>query len=304
MLSPLCRGLLALTAGLAVGGRVRADSVEEFPLRRGDTAAPSNPEQIVYRTTVLDDHGFNRTIQHVAVPTVTVYRPATTGHRGASLVICPGGGYSQLVIDREDRAMGRYFQAQGIASVVLKYRLPDPAATKEALPWPQQDALEAIRYARRHAAEWGTDPRRVGILGSSAGGHLAGSMGFLGNAADGSRPDFVVLLYPVVSMAPPLAHMGSRLHLLGPDPAPERVAAFSLEQLARPGLPPFLVFHGKADRTVPVENSVQLVAALTKAGDSARLVLFDHAGHGFGLGVDPVTSSWKGEFLRWLDGLP
>jgi acetyl esterase/lipase len=218
--------------------------------------------------------------------------------------VCPGGGYSYVAIDREGYALGRYFSARGITVAVLKYRLPDPEATRDGLPLSQQDALAAVQFVRAHAQEWSIDPKRIGILGGSAGGHLAGSVGILGDAANGSRPDFVALLYPVVCMDGPYVHKGSRTKLLGASPSPERVAEFSLEQRARAGLPPYFLVHAKDDKGVPMQNSELFAAALKEKGVPAELMIVETGGHGFGLGRDAESARWMPAFLSWLDRLP
>ncbi|MDP3071910.1 MAG: alpha/beta hydrolase [Opitutaceae bacterium] len=296
---------LALMSLLLAPALGFGQTVEEFPLRAPLPAnTPNTTEEVTYRHNGYDDHGFNRMVQKITVPTLTVFRPARSPHRGAAMIVCPGGGYSSVVIDKEGYAMGRYFAERGITVVVLKYRLPDVAATKDGLPYPQQDALAAMQWVRSRAAEWGIDPQRIGILGCSAGGHLAGSVGILGSAADGSRPDFVALLYPVVCMEGPNVHQGSRTKLLGSAPTPERVAEFSLEKRTRAGLPPFFLVHAGDDKGVPPGNSELLTAALRKAGVPAELMLVATGGHGFGLGRDAESVRWKDAFLTWLDRLP
>jgi acetyl esterase/lipase len=293
--------LLGLLAALRAAGQV----VEELPLRPPVASnAPQSVEEVVYRHNNYDDAGFNRVIQKIATPTLMVYRPAKIAHRGAALVVCPGGGYSYVAIDREGYALGRYFSARGITVAVLKYRLPDPEATRDGLPLSQQDALAAVQFVRAHAQEWSIDPKRIGILGGSAGGHLAGSVGILGDAANGSRPDFVALLYPVVCMDGPYVHKGSRTKLLGASPSPERVAEFSLEQRARAGLPPYFLVHARDDKGVPMQNSELFAAALKEKGVPAELMIVETGGHGFGLGRDAESARWMPAFLSWLDRLP
>lgn len=295
-----------VSLGVLLGAaRLLAQTVEEFPLRAPLPAnTPNTTEEVVYRHNGYDDRGFNRVVQKITVPTLTVYHPAKTAHRGAAMIVCPGGGYSYVAIDKEGYAIGRYFSERGLTVAVLKYRLPDAEATKDGLPYSQQDALAAIKLVRSRAQAWGVDPQRIGILGGSAGGHLAGSAGILGDAADGTRPDFVALLYPVVCMGAPNVHVGSRTKLLGATPSAERVAEFSLEKRARAGLPPYFLVHAKDDKGVPPANSELFAAALKEKGVPAELLIVATGGHGFGLGRDAESGRWKEAFLTWLDRLP
>jgi acetyl esterase/lipase len=297
------RTFLFLLTALAVSAP--AQTIEEIPLgaKLPDKTPPAT-EEVVYRFNNLDDRGFNRVVQKISVPTLTVYHPAKPAHRGAAFVMCPGGGYTYVAIDREGHAIGRYFSERGITVAVLKYRLPDPAATPTGLPSSQQDALAAVRYVRSQAKAWGLDPARIGIMGGSAGGHLAGSVGVLGDAADGSRPDWVGLLYPVVCLDGPYAHKGSRTRLLGATPTAERVAEFSLERRARAGLPAYFFVHAKDDTGVPPQNSELFAAALKEKGVPAEVLLVATGGHGFGTGRDAESGRWKDAFLTWLDRLP
>jgi acetyl esterase/lipase len=293
-----------LLLGLAVALRSAAQNIEELPLRPSvESNTPQSTEEVVYRHNGYDDRGFNRVIQKIAVPTLTVYHPAKIAHRGAAMVVCPGGGYTYVAIDKEGYALGRYFSELGITVAVLKYRLPDPETTKDGLPLSQQDALAAVQLVRARAKDWGVDPQRIGILGGSAGGHLAGSVGVLGEAANGSRPDFVALLYPVVCMEGPYVHKGSRTKLLGPSPSPERLAEFSLEKRARADMPPYFFVHAKDDRGVPMQNSQLFAAALKEKGVPAEVLIVETGGHGFGLGRDAESGRWKDAFLAWLDRL-
>jgi acetyl esterase/lipase len=284
---------------------VFAQNRDEIPLRE-PVVSKAEPlsEHLSYRQNNYDDRGLNRVIDQVAVPTLTIYRADQPAHRGAAIVICPGGGYQYVVIDREGHMIARYFQQRGITAIVLKYRLPKPSETGEALPLPQQDALAAIQYVRAHARELGVDAKRVGVMGFSAGGHLAGSTAVFGDAGAGSRPDFVALLYPVVTLAMPYAHEGTRKNLLGETPTSARVAEYSNDQRAAAGMPPFFLAHARDDTVVPYQNSEMLAAALKKVGTPVELVMFDKGRHGFALGRDAESSTWTAKFLTWLDQLP
>lgn len=259
---------------------------------------------MIYRSTLLDDRGLNRLVCESSFAVLTIYRPASDKNNGVALIVCPGGGYGMVVIDREGHWIARHFQELGYTIVVLKYRLPQPRITGDAVPLSQQDALETLRLVRRRASDWGV--KRVGILGSSAGGHLAASTAILGEPEDGTRPDFVALLYPVVCMEPPFAHWGSCKALLGSEASPARIAEYSLERQARAGLPPFFLVHAKDDKIVPIENSRLLADALRKAGVPVTLVEYETGGHGFSLELKPghETGNWKKNFLKWLATLP
>ena len=292
-------------AAMFAAARLVAQRVEEYLLRpSGPKATEAPPEEITYRLSGLDDRGFNRVVRRVSAPTLTVYHPEAASNRGEALVAIAGGGYHGIVIDREGHAMARHFQAQGVTVAVLKYRLPQSDTFAAGLPAPQQDALEAIRFVRQRAVAWKLRPDRIGVLGASAGGHLAGSTAIFGQAGDGSRPDFVVLLYPVVTLANPWAHAGSRQNLLGEAATPARVAEFSLEQRARPGLPPFFLAHARDDKTVPVENSLMLASALQQVGVPVEAYIVATGGHGFALGRGEESARWKDRFLHWLETAP
>jgi acetyl esterase/lipase len=295
----LCAALLTLAAAHLTA------QIEELPLRAAVAGAPdAPPEEISFRNGGFDDRGFNRVVRKISVPTLTVYHPAVVAHRGATCVVIAGGGYDGIVIDREGHAVARWLQAQGILAGVLKYRLPDASTFNAGRPAPQQDALAAIRFVREHAREWKAEPARVGVIGASAGGHLAGSTAVFGDAANGSRPDFVVMLYPVVTLAPPFAHAGSRQKLLGPDASAERIREFSLEQRVYAGLPPFFLAQACDDKTVPIENSAMLADALKKAAVPVEFFTAATGGHGFALGRGAESARWKDRMLAWLDALP
>lgn len=245
-------------------------------------------------------------INNVSVPTLTVYGPAVDRPNGTAVIICPGGGYVNLSNAREGVQYANWLSTLGVTSFVLKYRLQ-----QFGHPAPLQDVLRAIRIVRSRAAEFKIDPDRIGVMGSSAGGHLAASAGTLfdnpagktGPALDSinARPDFLILMYPVISMDDPVAHAGSRKALLGPNPSPELLKLMSLEKQVTSSTPPTLLIHTQEDKTVPVDNSILFFQALTKAGVPAEMYLFEHGAHGMGMRDGLGTSSeWPRRVEEWL----
>lgn len=263
-------------------------------------------EHIVYR-----DNPFgltDRAAHDVTAPLLSVFRPRKPD--GSGILIIPGGGYKWVVIDKEGYEGARHFAAQGATVYVLRHRLPHQgwAAGPDA---PLQDAQRAMRVIRARAGLDGVDPARVMVMGFSAGGHVAGTLatGFdapvyaPADAADGlsARPDAAALIYPVATMTLPFAHSGSRLNLLGPDPSPESVAAWSLETRVRPDMPPVFLMHAADDDAVPVENALNLHGALRAAGRPVALHVFEKGGHGFGLrGIAGTPlENWPGLVSGW-----
>lgn len=243
-----------------------------------------------------------------ARPTLTVHRPAPDKATGAAVVVCPGGGYQVLAAHEAD-PIAAWLNGLGVTAVVLRYRL----APDSRHPAMLEDAARAIRTTRAHAQDWGVDPARVAILGFSAGGHLASTAGThfdAGNPAapdpvdrQSSRPDRMILLYPVISMREPHTHAGSKRNLLGADPAPELVAALSNETQVRPDTPPTFLAHTDADTVVPAENPLLFALALRQAKVPVELHLFERGPHGLGLGRgDFAFNEWPQLCARWLDG--
>jgi acetyl esterase/lipase len=226
-----------------------------------------------------------------------------------AVVLCPGGGYVQLAMNHEGRQVANYLNSLGIAAYVLRYRL----GPRYQHPIELGDAQRAIRTLRSHAAEWRLDPSRIGIMGFSAGGHLAMTVATrfdAGNAtaADpvdrlSSRPDFVVLGYPVISMTETWTHQGSKTSLLGTTPDPALARSLSGEQAVIKDTPPTFIFHTNADTAVPAENSVYYYLALRKMGVPAELHIFENGPHGVGLANDDAAlSEWSKLLANWLRG--
>jgi acetyl esterase/lipase len=230
------------------------------------------------------------------IPTLTVYLPELGKATGAAMVICPGGGYARLA-NHEGEHYARWLNEQGITGFVLKYRLGSAGYRHPAM---LQDAARAVRTVRARASEWQVDPKRVGIMGSSAGGHLASTLlthfdAGDTNAADAierlsSRPDAGILCYAVISFGE-FGHRGSQNNLLGESPAPELIELLSNEKQVTTNTPPTFLWHTVEDKTVPVENSMQFASALRLAGVPFALHVYERGGHGLGLG----TREWKPE---------
>ncbi len=255
----------------------------------------------------------NRFISNVKWPTMTVHLPEPEKASGAAVVICPGGGYGGVAIDLEGHDVARWLNTLGVAGLVLKYRMPRPAESKDALPYPLQDAQRAIRTCRARAAVWRIDPAKVGILGFSAGGHLASTAATHHDAGkpgaadpverQGCRPDFAILVYPVVSLVEPFTHAGSRNNLLGKDADRARLETYSNELQVDAQTPPTFLVHAKDD-PVKVENSQAFAKALEKAGVPHVLQLYDKGGHGFGLGVHGGdVAQWPARCAEWMKAL-
>ncbi|WP_239309092.1 alpha/beta hydrolase [Rhodanobacter sp. FDAARGOS 1247] len=269
------------------------------------------PPRIVERSrdTALPD----RYITHVSEPYLVVYRP--TLPNGIGLLVLPGGGYKRVVLDKEGSALVPAFVEQGgITLFVLRHRLPgEGRADREAA---LADAQRALRLIRSRAAQWQLDPHRIGVMGFSAGGHLAARLGTgfdkpvypATDAVDrlSARPDFELLIYPVIDMAGPDAHAGSRERLLGPHPDARLLRQYSMQYQVHPDTPPTFLVHAQDDPAVPVGNALQFYRALLRVGVPIEMHLFPHGGHGFGVrGTSGLTTAaWPRLARDWIATQP
>ncbi len=246
-------------------------------------------------------------------PTLTIYLPPKEKATGAAVVICPGGGYGGEAMDLEGYDVAKRFVSYGIAGIVLKYRLPTPEMDRTHTPWPIQDGMQAIRLVRDHAGDWNLDPHKVGIMGFSAGGHLAsgvathfdeGQPTSLDRVARiSSRPDFLVLGYPVITFHGPYAHTGSRDNLLGAVPDPKLVTLYSNDEQVTAKTPPTFLVQANDD-PVSIQNSVLFSEALKRAGVPYEFLRLKTGGHGFGLGVHGgEPAAWPDRCAAWLKAL-
>jgi acetyl esterase/lipase len=284
----------------------------------GAVVVPLWPVQPVtqpnYGEVVVDERGKNG--QHdrvitVASPSLTVFLPEHTDANRPAVIICPGGGYVRLAIDHEGYAVATWLNQMGVAAFVLKYRMPGRPATADMTPLPIQDVRRAIRMVRARAKEWNVEASRVGVMGFSAGGHVASTAATQFDDGDASatdaverqssRPDFAVLMYPVVSMRDGIAHGGSRNRLLGEHPDASQIDRFSGELHITEKTPPLFLVHARDDKAVIPKNSELFAEAAKRAGVPCELTLINTGGHGFGLGKPgSEASQWPAKCEAWL----
>ncbi|WEK35714.1 MAG: alpha/beta hydrolase [Candidatus Pseudobacter hemicellulosilyticus] len=253
-----------------------------------------------------DANGITR-ISAISQPTLEIYLPPKEKATGTAVVIIPGGGYSIVAYSHEGTDVAKKFNEMGIAAFVLKYRLPEDKLMPDRSIGPVQDAQRAIQLVRERAAEWQVNPEKVGIMGFSAGGHLASTAGthFTHHYIEvpkktNLRPDFMLLIYPVISFRDSITHMGSRNRLIGEHPAAEKIKAFSNDEQVTRQTPPTFLVHARDDKAVPVANSERFYAALQKHKIPAQLYLYEQGGHGFGMNNKTSEVKWMELVQTWL----
>lgn len=241
----------------------------------------------------------------VKTPTLSVFVPKQPN--GTAVVICPGGGYAYLAINKEGYKVAEWFNTLGITAFVLKYRLPSDVIMKDKFIGPLQDAQESIRYIKRHADRWQINQEKIDILGFSAGGHLASTLATHYNDkvykvkdSLSAKPNFSLLIYPVISMTDKIAHIGSRNNLLGLNASKVLKEKFSSEMQTDLLTPPSLLVHATNDKVVPVENSIVYYLALKQNNVSSELHIYQDGKHGFGLGKEGTNNCWTKPCEIWL----
>jgi acetyl esterase/lipase len=249
-------------------------------------------------------------VYKVSRPTLTIFLAPKEKATGAAVIICPGGGYTNLAMGYEGTEVAQRFNESGISAFVLKYRIPNDQTMINKEIGPLQDAQRALLLVRSRAAEWGIDSKRIGIMGFSAGGHLAATAGthfqksYIDNPFHVSlRPDFMLLIYPVISFKPPIAHMGSAHNLLGPNPSNEQIKEFSNEMKVTDLTPPAFLVHAKDDDAVPYANSLVFAEALKNHHIPVKIFLYEQGGHGFGMTNKTSTQKWMDLCIEWISGL-
>ena len=279
------------------------------------TVIPLYPDSIPNSKAVPDEEKQDTNVANgrinitkVSRPALTIYLPPKEKANGAAIVVVPGGGYRAEASTHEGSDVAKRFNEMGVAAFVLKYRLPSDETMINKEIGPIQDAQRAIQLVREKAKEWGIDKDRVGIIGFSAGGHLASTAGTHFNRAYinvgkkvNLRPDFMILIYPVISFADSIAHIGSRDNLLGKDPSPERKAAFSNELQVTKKTPPTYLVHAEDDKTVKVQNMLLFATALQKNKVPFDFYLYEKGGHGFGMNNTTSEVKWIDLVQEWLE---
>jgi acetyl esterase/lipase len=243
----------------------------------------------------------------VSRPTLTVYLPPAGTSNGTAVIVCPGGGYTHLAFTHEGTDVAKWLNSLGITAFLLKYRLPSDETMIDKTIGPLQDAQQAIWTVRSQAAKWGVDTGRIGILGFSAGGHLASTAGthfdhvVIPDAGGISvRPDFMVLLYPVISFDDSTGHRGSRDKLIGTHPSEAAILEYSNQLQVTDRTPPAFLVHAEDDKTVPVINSISFYEALMHHHVPAEMHVYPKGGHGFGMHNPTTTDQWPERLAEWL----
>lgn len=284
---------------------IRAQPGNEMALYKNgvpNSIASPNKETSTFKDNVTR-------IAKVIVPTITMFKPARPN--GRSLIICPGGAYSILAFDKEGTRVAEELNKWGVTAFVLKYRLPDDTTNIDRSLAPLQDAQQAIRMVRTNALSWGLDKNKIGIMGFSAGGHLASSAAthFYFNADTGNkdttsvRPDFTILIYPVISFDSTIMHRGSRNNLIGAKATIQKTVFFSNELQVTQNTPPSFLVHAGDDGSVQVENSIRYYRACISNKVPVEMHLYPKGGHGFGMFNKSTDDNWMERLKNWMNRL-
>ena len=271
-----------------------------------ETTIPGSIINDNYKEVEIFKEGILNSTSKVSNPTLSVFLPSKEYSNGIAVVICPGGGYSHLAINKEGYKVAKWFNTLGITAFVLKYRLPSDVIMQDKTIGPLQDAQEAIRFVRRNTKKYNINSDKIGIIGFSAGGHLASTLSTHYNdkvyVSDetSARPNFSILIYPVISMEEVITHNGSKNNLLGEYASKEITLKFSNEKQVNSETPKTFLVHATDDGSVPVENSINYYLALKNCNVKVEMHLFETGGHGFGLGKSGTSKNWTFNLENWL----
>lgn len=294
---------ISLAFGLSFLSTMIHAQIKEMPLYEGKIPNSTNPPNT--EKSAVDNNGVLR-LSEVSVPTLTVYPAPSNLANGTAVIICPGGGYRILAASHEGSDVAKEFNKLGITAFVLKYRLPDDKFQTDRSIAPLQDAQQAFRLVRKNASAFGVKPDKIGIMGFSAGGHLAATTAThfdqqVGELADNSnvRPDFAILIYPVITMKD-FTHSGSKSNLIGANASDDQVKRYSNETQVTSLTPPSFLVHASDDKAVPVKNSLSYYEACVQNGVKAELHVYQNGGHGFGLNNKTTQDRWFERLKAWL----
>ncbi len=277
-----------------------------LPLWEGD---PPNYRE-TGEVTIFDTADIVR-VRNVQKPDIAIFLPSKKNATGEAVVICPGGGYEILAYDWEGSDIARWLNSRGIAAFVLKYRLPGSKSNIVPHKSPLMDAQRALRMVRANAEKWNIDPAKIGVMGFSAGGHLASTLSTHYDGGDSSnpdpveqvscRPDFSVLVYPVISFTEDFQHSGSRINLIGNDTDEELIEYYSNELQVTEDTPPAILIHSDDDSGVPVENSIVYYMALRNNKINSEMHIYPYGGHGYSLAIGQGhLSTWPDRVIEWI----
>jgi acetyl esterase/lipase len=257
-----------------------------------------------FEKEIVNNGELQRTIQ-VVNPTLLIFKPIRAN--GTTILIFPGGGYEHLSMNKEGKKVAKWLNSLGITAVILKYRLPNDLIMKDKSIGPLQDAQEAMKMIRQNASEWKINPNKIGVMGFSAGGHIATTLAtrydlktYSTNDTISARPDFSILIYPVISMKNEITHKGSQENLLGKNCSNEMIEKFSNELFINSNTPSTFLVHASDDKAVPVENSINYYLELKKNKVSAEMHIYEKGGHGFGLDIEDTNKNWTDDLINWL----
>lgn len=256
-------------------------------------------------TTIRDAKHIS--ISRISRPVLTIFLAPASKANGTAVVVCPGGGYANNAAGHEGYEVAKALNEMGISAFVLKYRIPNDTVLQNKEIGPLQDGQRAIQTVRERAKEWNINPNRVGIMGFSAGGHLASTVGthltqkVTANEANiNLRPDFMILLYPVISFTDSLAHMGSRKALIGTSPTQEKINEYSNELQVTANTPPTFLVHSEDDKTVKVQNTIMFYLSLVKYKIPSEMHIYPAGGHGYGMENATTPDKWMDHLKNWF----